>query len=128
MNYSRQRELILKIVRADMSHPTVDAVYQALRREIPNVSLATVYRNLNLLAENGDIRKIESLDGTAHFDFNTGNHYHFICINCNKVYDIPCDVAPDAVKKAEELSGCHIISHDLTFQGICHDCLKLKKN
>lgn len=128
MNYSRQRELILKIVQNDMSHPTVDSIYQALRKEIPNVSLATVYRNLNLLAENGEIRKIESLDGNAHFDFNTGKHYHFICIHCNKVYDIPCDVAPEVDKKAEELSGFKIISHDVSFQGICHDCLKLKKN
>ncbi|MDY4840839.1 MAG: transcriptional repressor [Alphaproteobacteria bacterium] len=128
MNYSRQRELILKIVQSDMSHPTVDSVYQALRKEIPNVSLATVYRNLNLLAESGEICKIESLDSTAHFDFNTGKHYHFICIHCNKVYDIPCDIAPEVDKKAEELCGGKIISHDISFQGICHECLKLKKN
>lgn len=128
MNYSRQREIILKAVRADMSHPSVDSVYMEIRKEIPNISLATVYRNLNLLAEKGEIKKIDSLDGSCHFDFNTTNHYHFICNKCNKVYDVPCDVAPDVVKQAGEMTGFKIISHDISFQGICLECKKLKNN
>ena len=89
MKYSRQRDLILKALRENVVHPTADFIYTVLKEKEPNLSLATVYRNLNLLANEGIIRKIEGLDGVAHFDHNTHNHYHFICSKCNKVYDVP---------------------------------------
>ena len=95
MKYSRQRELILKTLKENCIHPTAEQLYELIRREEPTVSLATVYRNLNLLAENGMVKKIEGLDGTAHFDHQTFDHYHFICTKCNRVFDIPCDIAPD---------------------------------
>ena len=83
MKYSRQRELILKTLKENCIHPTAEQLYELIRREEPTVSLATVYRNLNLLAENGMVKKIEGLDGTAHFDHQTFDHYHFICtIGC----------------------------------------------
>ena len=66
MKYSRQRELILKTLKENCIHPTAEQLYELIRREEPTVSLATVYRNLNLLAENGMVKKIEGLDGTAH--------------------------------------------------------------
>ena len=89
MKYSRQRELILKTLKENCIHPTAEQLYELIRREEPTVSLATVYRNLNLLAENGMVKKIEGLDGTAHFDHQTFDHYHFICTKCNRVIDKP---------------------------------------
>ena len=91
---------------------------------MPNISLATVYRNLNPLAEAGLIRKVEGLDGSVHFDHNTHNHYHFVCIKCNKVYDVPCEVAPDLNQKVLVKTGLQVISHDITFKGICQHCQK----
>ncbi len=74
MKYSRQRELILKTLRENCIHPTAEQLCELIRKEEPTVSLATVYRNLNLLAENGIVKKIEGLDGTAHFDHQTHDH------------------------------------------------------
>lgn len=124
MNYSRQRELTLKIVQQNMVHPTADYVYEQLKKELPNISLATVYRNLNQLAEADLIRRVECLDGSVHFDHNTHNHYHFICIKCNKVYDIPYEVAPDLEQRVLVETGLQVISHDIAFKGICQHCQK----
>ena len=124
MNYSKQRELALKVLQKNMCHPTADFVYKQKRKDLPNISLATVYRNLNQLAEAGLIRKVEGLDGSVHFDHNTHNHYHFVCIKCNKVYDVSCEVAPDLNQKVLVKTGLQVISHDITFKGICQHCQK----
>ncbi len=107
-----------------MVHPTADYVYELLKKELPSLSLATVYRNLNQLAENGMIRKIEGLDGAIHFDHNLEKHYHFICTKCNKVYDVPYDVAPDLADKVSAQTGLIIENYDISFKGICPECHK----
>ena len=124
MKYSRQRELILKTLKENCIHPTAEQLYELIRREEPTVSLATVYRNLNLLAENGMVKKIEGLDGTAHFDHQTFDHYHFICTKCNRVFDIPCDIAPDLAQDVENRTGFRIASYDVSFRGTCKSCQK----
>ena len=124
MKYSRQRELILKTLKENCIHPTAEQVYELIRREEPTVSLATVYRNLNLLAENGMVKKIEGLDGTAHFDHQTFDHYHFICTKCNRVFDIPCDIAPDLAQDVESRTGFRIACYDVSFRGTCKSCQK----
>lgn len=125
MKYSRQRDLILKTLQTNTVHPTADYIYSLLKESEPNLSLATVYRNLNLLAENGIIRKIEGLDGATRFDHNTHNHYHFICSQCNKVYDVPYDIAPELAEKVLARTGLVVQSYDITFNGICPDCNKV---
>jgi len=122
MRYSKQRELILKALKDNIVHPTADYLYRILKKQSPELSLATVYRNLNLLAENGVIKKIEGLDGSVHFDHNTHEHYHFICNKCKKIYDIPNEVASGAVKKISGKMGLIIIEHDMVFKGICPEC------
>ena len=124
MKYSRQRELILKTLKENCIHPTAEQLYELIRREEPTVSLATVYRNLNLLAENGIVKKIEGLDGTAHFDHQTFDHYHFICTKCNRVFDIPCDIAPDLAQDVESRTWFRIASYDVSFRGTCKSCQK----
>lgn len=124
MKYSRQRELILKTLKENCIHPTAEQLYELIRREEPTVSLATVYRNLNLLAENGMVKKIEGLDGTAHFDHQTFDHYHFICTKCNRVFDIPCDIAHDLAQDVESRTGFRIASYDVSFRGTCKSCQK----
>ena len=82
MRRSRQRDRILEILRGTRSHPTAEWVYGQLRRESPHVSLGTVYRNLEVLAEMGQIQKLE-LGGTVkRFDWNPQRHYHIRCLQC----------------------------------------------
>ena len=83
--YSRQREAIKQYLASTCEHPTADTVYMNIRGTYPNISLGTVYRNLNLLAEQGEIIKINCQDGSDRFDANVMPHYHFLCNECGKI-------------------------------------------
>ena len=122
MNYSKQREIILDTLSKNAIHPTAEALLEFLKRDDSNVGMTTLYRNLNQLADAGLIKKIDGLEPSAHFDHNTFEHYHFICEQCKKVYDIPSSVAPDLVKNTTEATGFDITSHDIVFHGICSEC------
>ena len=122
MNYSKQRELILDVLRQNPVHPTADKLYELVRPLMPSISLATVYRNLNLLVECGAVRKISGLDGSVHYDHCVEKHYHFICTCCNKVYDVPYNVAQDLELKLKSLTGLEAQSTELTFKGLCSAC------
>lgn len=124
MNYSRQREVILQTLKSNVVHPTAEYLYAILKEKEPNISLATLYRNLNQLAKNDIIKKIDGLEPSSHFDHNTHEHYHFICEKCKRVYDISADVAPDVIRKTEENTGFLVKKHDIVFSGLCKDCLE----
>lgn len=87
-NYSRQREAILNVLRNTKSHPSANAVYEAVREVIPNISLGTVYRNLSKLSESGEILKIEVGDGFEHFDADNSFHIHLHCNSCGAINDL----------------------------------------
>ncbi len=122
MNYSRQREQIYEALANNIVHPSAEYIYDILKEANSNISLATVYRNLNKMAHSGRIKKIQGLEDRAHFDHNTFEHYHFICKKCGKIYDIPCEVAPEIIKKTEKSTGFKIESHDIVFSGVCREC------
>lgn len=122
MNYSKQREIILDTLKNNVVHPTAEYIYEILKKEDSKISLATLYRNLNQLAENGIIKKIDGLESSSHYDHNTQAHYHFICDNCKKVFDVSCGIAPDIVKKIEDETGFIVSSHDIIIHGICKNC------
>lgn len=122
MKYSKQREHILKTLQENIIHPTADEIYAIARKDMPSLSLATVYRNLNQLAESGIIRRIDGLDGSVHFDHNLCNHYHFICTKCNKVYDVDYDIAPDLADKVLAETGLFVESFDISLKGTCPNC------
>ena len=129
MNYSRQREIILETLKSNVVHPTAEYLYAILKAKAPNISLATLYRNLNQLADNGVIKKIDGLEAPSHYDHNTPEHYHFICDECKRVFDVSSDVAPNIVQKTEEELGFIVKKHDIIFNGICRDCLeKIKES
>lgn len=109
------------------SHPSAEYIHDILKKADSNISLATVYRNLNKMAAAGQIRKIFGLEDKAHFDYNTSEHYHFICEKCGKVYDLPCDIAPDIVQNTKNKTGFQINSHEIVFHGICLDCKKKER-
>lgn len=124
MNYSKQREIILETLKNNVVHPSAEYIYEILQKEGSGISLATLYRNLNQLAENGIIKKIDGLESSSHFDHNTHGHYHFMCDNCKKIFDVSSDVAQDIIKKTEEETGFTVTSHDIIFHGICTNCKK----
>lgn len=122
MNYSRQREIILETLKENAVHPTAEYLHSVLNKKYGSTSLATLYRNLNLLAANGIIKKIDGLEPSSHFDHNTHEHYHFICDKCKRVYDISADIAPELASKAGQEIGAEIAGCDVTFHGICKNC------
>ena len=91
---SRQRDTILRVIVNSRDHPRADWVYDQVRQEIPNISMGTVYRNLNLLSESGDIRQLDIADGTSRFDGNIDDHYHFRCEQCGHIFDLDEPVKP----------------------------------
>ena len=122
MKYSKQREIILDKLKANAVHPTAEYLYSILKKENSTISLATLYRNLNQLEEHGIIKRIDGLETSSHYDHNTHTHYHFICDNCKKVYDINSDIAPELVRRAEEETKFKVLGHDIVFHGICSEC------
>lgn len=126
MNYSKQREKILDILTKNAVHPTADTLLTLLKAENSNIGFTTLYRNLNQLAQAGIIKKIDGLESSAHFDHNTFEHYHFLCTECGKVFDVPSEVAPDLIKNTQLATGFDIAGHDIVFHGICCDCKKRK--
>ena len=90
-----QKDLVLNAVKGMKSHPTADQVYNLISKDYPSIGKGTVYRNLNILAESGEIKKIEIPDGADRFDFNTSEHYHSQCIECKSVFDVNFDAIPE---------------------------------
>ena len=123
LKYSRQRESIKACLMNRHDHPTADALYASIREEYPNISLGTVYRNLNLLVETGEIQRLTCGDGADHFDGNPDPHYHFLCRECNQVYDIPMEMQDSLNKTAQEFAPGVVDSHSVLFFGQCNGCL-----
>jgi Fur family peroxide stress response transcriptional regulator len=122
LKYSRQREAILEELRKRHDHPTADLLYRSLRESFPRISLGTVYRNLNLLADLGQISRIRCEEGMEHFDCDTCDHYHFVCRSCGKILDLPMDIITDLDARAESAGVGSVESHSLLFYGRCSAC------
>ena len=103
-------------------HPTADVVYSNVRQEYPNISLGTVYRNLTLLSDMGEIMRLRVGDGVDHFDADTSRHYHFICSKCGQVTDLKMDNIDDIVEIAGMNFNGEIQGHMTYFYGICGNC------
>ena len=100
VKYSRQRQMIYNFLMTRKDHPTADVVYRNVREEFPNISLGTVYRNLTLLADMGEIQRLQVGDGVDHFDADTSKHCHFICSNCSAVTDMQLDCLEELLIKS----------------------------
>lgn len=123
LKYSRQRESIKNYLCGREDHPTADMIYTSIREEFPNISLGTVYRNLSLLVELGEIKKVTT-DGADRFDAKVEPHSHFICRNCGCVLDVtlPIEDPVESVNKRwnyGEIDECRF-----EFYGICNRCKK----
>ncbi len=119
--YSRQRELIYQAVRGSREHPTAEMVYQWLKPANPNLSLGTVYRNLNLLAEEGIIIRMPF--PVERYDADVRPHSHFRCRKCGRVLDLEGAYDPEIDAKASaDAPELQVENHELTFIGLCPDC------
>lgn len=119
---TKQRKVILDILRNTKSHPTADWVYEKVKQKIPNISLGTVYRNLNILNDMGEIMELKYGSGYSRFDGNPENHYHFVCEDCGRVFDLDKQVNKEMEKRIEEKTGYSVKYHRLEFYGICSEC------
>ncbi len=119
---SKQKEAILRILRETTSHPTADWIYEQVRKEIPTVSLGTVYRNLKTMKEQGVILEMEFSGNLSRFDGNSDNHHHFRCDNCGRVFDIDEPVDNELDERVATSTGFLVSYHRLEFRGLCIDC------
>ena len=117
-----QRALVLKAVNTLQCHATVEEIYNLVVKEYPNISKVTVYRNLNQLAENGEIRKLEVPGDADRLDHLCHDHYHARCLKCGRVFDVDMDYIEDLEKRIKDAHGFEFSGHDLMFKGICPDC------
>jgi len=126
IKYSRQREAIKDFLSTRKDHPTADVVYMNVKKDYPNISLGTVYRNLTLLADTGEILRIRVGDGTDHFDSTTASHYHFVCNSCGKVLDLDVEELNLLGNIVVNHFDGKIDGHVTYFHGLCKDCLEKK--
>jgi len=118
---THQREVILEEMGKCKGHPTADALYERIKKKMPRISLATIYRNLEILSEAGMIRKLEISGRQKRFDRELGQHHHIYCVQCHRVDNIKVEMtSPDsATEIGYRISGCRI-----EFFGICPECQK----
>ena len=124
LRHSRQRDAILENLRGRYDHPTADVIYADIKKDFPKISLGTVYRNLALLTEIGEIRKLDCGQGIVRYDGHTECHDHFVCSRCGKTIDL----APSKnVIAAKNSAIGSIESYSLIFKGYCKECKKIMK-
>ena len=122
LKHSRQRDSIMEFLSQRKDHPTADTVYMNVRKTFPNISLGTVYRNLTLLADIGEISRIRVGDGVDHFDADTSPHYHFICKECGSVIDLDMEDMTEINQAANQNFDGTIEGHITYFYGKCGNC------
>ena len=120
--FSKQRQIIYDTIKSNPVHPTADYIYSILKKDYPDLSLGTVYRNLNVLTEAGLIIKITSDSESEHYDGKVDNHYHLMCESCHNIYDVEVPYL-ERIEEEAQKNSCHTINkHHLVFYGICEKC------
>jgi Fur family transcriptional regulator, peroxide stress response regulator len=120
--HTLQRDAILDVVRSSGSHPTADEVYDEVRKLVPHISKGTVYRNLRMLVESGEISELNLGGATSRFEYTHHPHYHFRCTRCGQVFDLDEPVDRDIDKRIAEHTGFTVACHLLEFHGLCKNC------
>lgn len=119
----KKRNAILSCLQSTHSHPSAEMVLEMLREDHPDISLATVYRNLTRFKNQGLIASLGTVDGVERFDANVAPHVHFICSGCRSVLDLPGVEPPTSLTEAVQSGyGCQVSGCQLSFSGLCRDC------
>ena len=124
MRITNQREIILQELKRLKSHPTADELYEIVKKRLPRISLATVYRNLEQMSDAGIIKKVEYGGRQKRFDGNLSPHDHIHCIRCGRVADVLTRTDRDLRSFIIDASGFKVIDDHVEFIGICPDCQK----
>jgi len=127
VKHSHKRDAICEVLKAKRDHPTADMICERVRERYPEISLATVYRNLSQLCSDGTIIKIGAA-GRERYDIDTSDHTHFFCDECGEVYDIFSDLGFSGLESAESEIGGKISFAHITFRGKCKNCIRGKNN
>lgn len=117
--YSRQRESILNVLRATRCHPDAEYVYGEVKKEIPNISLGTVYRNLGEMVKWGEIACIQTVDNRVRYDYNTQPHQHFVCRMCGAITDLEIETDLEEQARAQ---GYEVEETQIVMSGVCPKC------
>ena len=123
LRYSKQRESIKNYLCFFFYDTSSYLIYTSIREEYPNISLGTIYRNLSLLVEIGEIQKITT-DGADRFDARVTPHNHFVCRRCGRVMDMMVPVDSPVIEANKLWDGGEIHECRMEFYGICKDCKK----
>ena len=124
VRHSAQREIIYETLKSTTSHPDVDAIYNEVKRRLPDIGVATVYRNLKKLVATGKVNTLETTKDCIHYDADISNHAHFVCSRCGKIKDV--FIASALTDEVENL-GYKVEREKLVFYGVCPDCIKKDK-
>lgn len=124
IRHSKQRDAIRAYLMSTTAHPTAEVIYDNVKKEFPNISLGTIYRNLNFLVEHGEALRLDCGDGFDHFDGNIHPHNHFFCRGCKQIFDLPMqDIDHINILANTGFKG-KIEDHIIYFRGLCADCLQ----
>ncbi|MBI4188597.1 MAG: transcriptional repressor [Chloroflexi bacterium] len=118
---TKQKEAILTVLRNTTFHPTAIWIFEVVRKEIPNISLATVYRNLKQLAERDQVLELQFDGSMSHFDGRTDKHSHFICDDCGCIFDVD-ETGNELSDQIARKTGLKISHYRLVFHGVCRMC------
>ncbi len=122
LNRSHQREVIYRVIAGTESHPTAETIYEQAQREVPSLSLGTVYKNLSVLIGLGLVREVHAVKGPVRYDANNRHHHHFVCEVCGQVMDLPADVLSEKPLAHPALKEFKITDVDILFHGRCNTC------
>jgi len=122
MNVTYPRIAIYKILLAYQGHPSAEDIYREVQKDYANMSLATVYKTMEMLANNDLISKVTPLHDIARYDCNPHFHHHLVCVKCKKIVDINSD-ALDQIKIPEEIDKeFQILQYQIQINGVCKNC------
>ena len=122
MRMTRQRQAILDELVKLKTHPTADEIYQIVKQRMPRISLGTVYRNLDLLAQTGQIRRLDTAQGQKRYDGDLSQHYHVHCVDCGKIGDVVLERAPGEEPAVASSSDYEILDRRVEYLGVCPQC------
>jgi Fur family peroxide stress response transcriptional regulator len=122
MRNTRQRAAILTVLRETESHPTADWIFQEVRKALPQISLGTVYRTLEMLAQEGVVRELDFGPRKRHYDGSPGKHAHVVCLACGRIADVDAPLSPELSRSVSETTGFQIMEQRTEWYGYCPDC------
>ena len=125
---TKQRRIVLEELRKLKTHPTAAELYEITRRRLPRISLGTVYRNLELLEEMGEVRKLDYHSSQARYDAAESDHMHVQCMHCGRVDDIHGVKLKTPLDTMSEINGYQILGLRAAFLGVCPDCKREREH